>query len=255
MRLNLHLLLCGLFFTATAVAKEDLPYRVLETIAHDSSYFTQGLEISAGVMYESGGLYGKSKVRKYLPENDMALAEVSLADEFFAEGLTVLADELFVLTWKEETLFVLDPDDFSVKRQINYAGQGWGLANNGRQLIMSNGSDTIYFRNPDTFKIEREIPVHSGEYPVKSINELEYAKGYIWANIWPGAVIVKIEPHTGKLAGFYDMTDLVKKHSSGRDERTLNGIAYDTSRNAFWITGKLWPARYLIKFGRAQQVR
>lgn len=255
MRLKLSLILCSVFFTATALAKEDVQYQVLETVSHDSSFFTQGLEISEGVMYESGGLYGKSRIRKYLPANDTALAETPLPDEFFAEGLTLLADEVFVLTWKEKTLFILNPDDLSIKREIGYAGEGWGLANNGKQLIMSNGSETIYFRNPATFEIEREINVYSQQHSVQRINELEYAEGYIWANIWPGTMIVKIEPHTGKLAGFYNLVDLVKKHSSGNDERVLNGIAYDKVKKAFWITGKLWPARYLIRFGQAQEIR
>jgi len=178
---------------------------VLDTVDHDSSYFTQGLELSDGLMFESSGLYGQSRVRKYLPGKDNALSEYKLADKYFAEGLTLLEDELFVLTW-----------------------------------------------NPSSFEIKHEIDVYSQQHSVQRINELEYAEGYIWANIWHSSLIVKINPITGELAGFYDLADLVEKHSSRGDQRVLNGIAYDANKKAFWVTGKLWPKRYLVKFGVSQ---
>jgi len=245
---------CGLFLTETAPAKEVFEYKVLDSRPHDPGSFTQGLELSNGLLYESSGLYGKSRVRKYDPRNDSTLREAPLPDRYFAEGLTLLGNELFLLTWKEGNLFVLSPDDLTVEREVSYEEEGWGLANNGKQLIMSDGSDIIYFRNPATFEIERKISVNSKQGSVQRINELEYAQGYIWANIWHSSVIVKIDPQTGELAGFYNLQALVRKHASG-NERVLNGIAYDAEKKAFWVTGKLWPTRYLIRFGRAQQVR
>jgi len=248
MRSIFYLVVCGVLFIESAVADDGALYKILETVSHDSSYFTQGLELSDGVMYESSGLYGQSRIRKYHPARDAALAESSLSRKYFAEGLTLLDDELFVLTWKENKVLVYDPDDFSLKREMTYDGEGWGLANNGKQIIMSNGSSTIYFRDPSTFEIKHEINVSNQQHSVRRINELEFAEGYIWANIWRSTFIVKINPITGKLAGAYDLIDLVKKHSSANDERVLNGIAWDKEKRAFWVTGKLWSERYLVKF-------
>ena len=255
MRPILYLIFVIVFCTQAALSKENTQYKILETVPHDSSYFTQGLELSNGLLFETAGLYGKSRVRKYHPDNDKALAEISLPDRYFAEGLTLLSDELFVLTWKKNTLFVLNPDNLKIIRKLGYAGEGWGLANNDKELIMSNGSDVITFRNPVTFEVERKISVYSQQHSVRRINELEYAEGFIWANIWRSPLIVKIDPNTGELVGSYNMQNLVRKHTSGNDERVLNGIAYDAAKKAFWVTGKLWTKRYLVKFGQAQKTQ
>jgi len=255
MRLFLSLIISSVFVFEIALAKQDFHYQILETTAHDSSYFTQGLELSDGLLFESSGLYGKSRIRKYHPDTGTEVSQTRLPDKYFAEGLTLLADELFLLTWKENTLFVLNPEDLAIVRQVSYSGEGWGLANNGRQLIMSNGSKVITFRNAATFEIERELIAYSKQHSVKRINELEYAEGLIWANIWLSPLIVQIDPQTGELAGFYDLTDLVVKNAKGNRDRVLNGIAYDADKKAFWITGKLWPERYLIKFGQPRKIQ
>lgn len=246
--LSFYLTFYCVFIIDTAMANENAQYKVLETVSHDTSYFTQGLELSEGLMYESSGQYGRSRIRKYLPDQDTTLLESRLPDKYFGEGITLLDDELFMLTWQENTVFIFNPDDLSVMRKMGYEGQGWGLANNGKHLIMSNGSPTIYFRDPSTFEIEHEINVYSQQHAVQRINELEYAQGYIWANIWRSSLIVKIDPVSGELVGAYDMADLVKENASGNSEHVLNGIAYDADKKAFWITGKLWPARYLVEF-------
>ena len=139
MRLCQLLILCGLFLIEVSLAKENFQYEVLDTRPHDTTSFTQGLELFDRLMYESSGLYGKSRVRKYNPGNDTTLTEVPLADEYFAEGLTILNDELFLLTWKAGKLFVLNPDDLSTERELSYEGEGWGLANDGKHLIIENG--------------------------------------------------------------------------------------------------------------------
>lgn len=234
--------------TGAAHAQQGSPYKVIDTVEHDSSYFTQGLEIYQGTMFESSGLYGKSKVRKYQPDGDDALLETPIAEKYFAEGLTLFDDSMYLLTWKENTLLVLDPENLAIKRELNYEGEGWGLASDGKQLIMSNGSDTITFRNPGSFKTERKIQVYFKQHTVQRINELEFAQGYLWANIWQLPLIIKIDPATGEVVSFYDLSELVVQHSSGNDDRVLNGIAFDAERNAFWITGKLWPKRYLVTF-------
>ena len=247
-------ILCVLLIFDTSLAKEDFRYQVLDSLPHDASSFTQGLELSDGLIYESSGLYGKSRVRTYRPHNDSTLAQIHLPDKYFAQGLTILNDELFVLTWKAGKLFVLNSDDLSIDREVSYDGDGWGLANNGQQLIMSDGSDTIYFRNPATFQIEREINVYSQQHSVQRINELEYAKGYIWATIWRSSLIVQINPRTGELVESYDMQNIVKKHTTSND-LVLDGIAYDPDKNAFWITGELWSTRYLVRLGHSQEAQ
>ncbi len=230
-----------------ADAQQTQTFKILETVEHNPDYFTQGLELHQGLLFESSGRYGKSKVRKYHPDGDDALLETPIAERFFAEGLTVFDDELFLLTWRENTLIVLDPENLKIKRELMYEGEGWGLASYSNQLVMSDGSDTIYFRNPGSFKIEREMQVYFKQHTVRRINELEFAQGYLWANIWQSPMIVKIKPTTGEVVSFYDFTELVARHSNGNNEKVLNGIAYDAERNAFWITGKLWSRRYLVR--------
>lgn len=248
--LKFSFLTCCLLTTMPAFAQKEFHYRIIEQSKHDPSFFTQGLEIFGGDLFESSGLYGKSRVRKYSPSTNTSIAETKLPEQFFAEGLTVLNNEVYVLTWQENTLLVLDAKTLLKKRELHYSGEGWGLTNNGTHLIMSDGSDTVYFRHPTTFKVEREIKIRSDKKPVKQINELEYAEGFLWANVWQSPVILKINPNNGKIIGLYNIEDLVKDHSSGRDEKVLNGIAYDPQHKAYWVTGKLWPTRYLIEFGQ-----
>lgn len=233
---------------STVHAQQSSSYKILKSVKHNTDYFTQGLEHHNGLMFESSGRYGKSKLRKYRPGTDNTLLEIPLAAEYFAEGLSIFNDELFLLTWQENTLFVLDPDTLKIKRELRYDGQGWGLASNSTQLIMSNGSDTLYFRNPESFAIEKEIRIRYQQHSVRRINELEYAQGYLWANIWRSPFIIKIKPATGTVVAFYDFTDLVKEHSAGNNESVLNGIAYDPELSAYWVTGKLWSRRYLVSF-------
>lgn len=229
-------------------ASDFADYRVLETADHDPSFFTQGFELRNELVYESSGLYGKSKVRKYRAENNRSLAEIKIADSYFAEGLTLLKDTLYLLTWQQNTLLLLDPVNLNKRGEIKYRGEGWGLANNGKHLIMSNGSDTIFFRNATTFEIEREIKVSWKQQSISRINELEFAGGYLWANVFQQPIILKINPSNGNVVAIYDLQKLAKLHTNGRDERVLNGIAYDKNKKGFWVTGKLWPKRYLIEF-------
>lgn len=232
--------------TFAAHAQNLSEYAVLKAVHHNSTYFTQGLELYQGVLYESSGLYGKSKVRKYHPDGDDTISEAPLPERIFAEGITFFANELFLLSWKEQTLFVLEPETLEIKRELKYKGEGWGLASNTRQLIMSNGSDQITFRNPESFAVERQIRVHFNKKSIKHINELEYAQGYLWSNIWKTPFVIKIKPTTGEIVSIYDFSELTAQHTSGKDERVLNGIAYDNKRNAFWLTGKYWSKRYLV---------
>jgi len=230
-RLFQLLMIVVALLVSTLQAQESSGYKILKSLKHNSGYFTQGLEVHDGLMFESSGGYGKSKLRKYPPGADNTLLEIP-----------------FVLTWRENTLFVLDPDNLQIKRELTYEGQGWGLASNSTQLIMSDGSDTIYFRDPQSFAIEKELQVRYQQHSVRRINELEFAQGYLWANIWRSPFIIKIKPTTGAVVAFYDFTELVMENSAGNKESVLNGIAYDAELGAYWITGKLWPRRYLVSF-------
>lgn len=239
------------FFLITALpvmAAGEAGYRVLETVEHDPTFFTQGFELHNEIVYESSGLYGQSKVRKYRLSSNQSLAQTQLPSRYFAEGITLLKDTLYLLTWKENTLLLLDPDNLKKRAELKYDGEGWGLANNGNHLIMSDGSDTIYFRNATTFEIEHQIKVKWGQQSISRINELEFAQGYIWANVFQSPVILKINPVNGDVAAIYDLQKIAQIHTNGRDERVLNGIAYDKDKKAFWITGKLWSSRYLVEF-------
>ncbi len=234
--------------SAPVSAQSSSAFEIIEQADHSTDYFTQGLEIHAGTMFESGGLYGKSKLRKYRPGTDDTLLEVPIAERFFAEGLTVFDNELFLLTWQENTLLVFDPQTLTKKREHSYKGEGWGLTSNTTRLIMSNGTDTLYFRNPDTFNVERTVRVHINQRSVSQLNELEYAQGYVWANVWQTPFILKIKPDNGEVVAFYDFTELLMRHANGDANRVLNGIAYDAERQGYWITGKKWSAQYLVRF-------
>lgn len=216
-------------------------FEVVKEIKRLPNSFTQGFEIYNNELYESSGLYGKSWIARFSLPDYKLVQDQSIHDHYFAEGLTVLNDKLYMLTYKASQGFVLNPTDFSVTDQKSYSGEGWGLANDGKNLIMSNGSSLINFLDPKDFSIQRSIDIGRTE-----INELEYAKGYIWANIWFSNSILKIDPSNGEIVKEYDLSNLVPENLE--IEAVLNGIAYDERQDLFYITGKLWPVIYLVKF-------
>lgn len=240
------LLLC--LFIQFSHAEDAINYEVLETRDHDAKIFTQGFELHDGTAYVSSGLYGKSFLRTYDHKSAVVKKEMAFPPQIFAEGITLTNNTLYALSWHAGIMFLLDPGTLTIKGKIRYQGEGWGLTHDNESLIMSNGSDTLYYRNPTTLAVTRTINVHNKWRKYQKLNELEFAEGAIWANVWGSDYILKIDPATGKSLGIINLHTIVAKHNSRPGHTVLNGIAYDEKRKAFWITGKFWPKQYLVKF-------
>ena len=225
---------------------KPLAFSILKTHNHDPNAFTQGWVMDKTDFYESSGLYGKSFIVRYMQDNQVK-QRYTFPKALFAEGLTLFKKELFALTWQKGIVFVFEPKTLKIKRTHRYTGEGWGLTHNNKQLIMSNGTNQLYFRNARDFAKVRALTVKGGNINWQRLNELEYAKGIIWANIWQTTLIAAINPINGNVMGTVDLNKLVKANTQKPRHQTLNGIAYDAAHDAFWITGKHWPKRYLIK--------
>ncbi len=233
----------------TACAQRDAAAAGFEIVAvypHDPSAFTQGLAIEAGRLYEGTGQYGASTVRRVDLATGRPEKQRALNPRYFGEGIAILGGSLYQITWQNNVVVVYDLETFEVQRTMQYEGEGWGLAHDGRQLIMSDGSATIRFRDPQTFAVTREIEVRADGSPVPKLNELEYIDGEIWANIWYDDRIARISPATGEVLGFIDLSTLYPQSARG-SEAVLNGIAYDASAKRLFVTGKNWPQLYEIK--------
>ncbi|PYT00469.1 MAG: glutamine cyclotransferase [Acidobacteria bacterium] len=237
--------------TTTPVVMYD--YEILKTYTHDPKAFTQGLEFHDGVLYEGTG--GKdddpffSSLRKVELATGKVLQKHDVPREYFGEGITILNDKVYQLTWRQMTAFEYDLKDFKLLRELRYTGEGWGLTNDGTNLIMSDGTHVIRFVNPEDFKTVRTIVVNDEKgKPVMELNELEYVKGEIWANIWQTGWIVRIDPATGKLLGRIDMNKLSdEEQQQNPNADVLNGIAYDAASDKLYVTGKLWRRLFEIK--------
>lgn len=248
--------------TLPAIAAPALDYMIVAERTHKPILFTQGLQLENGFFYESSGLYGKSMLVTYpLGEPASTWAKLSapftkkysLPAEFFAEGLTILDNKIYLLTWREGRLLIFDKAGLTHLKTLNYQGEGWGLTHNGKQLIRSDGSNKLYFHNPDDFSTIKTLPIKDGQQAVAQLNELEFVDGFIWANIWHSDQIIKIDPATGSVVGKVDLAEVRKKLNLTNNEQVLNGIAWDKEKNAFWVTGKNWPKMFLIKIKSAQK--
>jgi len=224
-------------------------FKVVAAYPHDPAAFTQGLAIEAGRLYEGTGQYGASTVRRVDLTSGRPEKQRALGPRYFGEGIAILNGLLYQITWQNGVVVVYDLETFEVERTMQYDGEGWGLTHDGRQLIMSDGSATIRFRDPQTFSVEREIEVKSDGMPVARLNELEYINGEIWANIWYDDRIARISPADGEVLGFIDFSTLYPKTARG-SEAVLNGIAYDAAAKRLFVTGKNWPQLYEIEIVR-----
>jgi glutamine cyclotransferase len=230
---------------ATAPATE-YGYKVVKSYAHDRRSFTQGLEFRAGVIYESTGREGMSWIRRWKLETGEVLQQVDLAPQYFGEGITVLNERITQLTYKTEVGFVYDQASFKQMRQFNYPGEGWGLTNDGSRIYMSDGSAQIRVWDPNTLRETGRITVKDGAKEVESLNELEFIRGEIWANIWLTDKIVRFSPKDGRVTGWIDLAGiLTPAERAGAD--VLNGIAFDSIGDRIFVTGKLWPKLFEIK--------
>lgn len=222
--------------------------RVIKTFPHDVNAFTQGLEFHNGELWESTGLVGRSGVRKINLESGKVLKELRVSAPFFGEGITIINGRLIQLTWQHQTGFVYKFPELKLEKQFSYSGEGWGLTNDGKQIYMSDGSAQIRVLDPVTLKEVRRINVRDGGRPVSALNELEWVRGEIYANVWTTDQIVRISPQTGKVLGWLDLSHLP------RDQNTadvLNGIAYDATTKRLFVTGKLWSQIYQIELPSA----
>jgi glutamine cyclotransferase len=224
-------------------------YRVLHSYKHDREAFTQGLLFHDGFLYEGTGTEGKSSLRKVDLATGNVLRRVDLPSAYFGEGLALWKDKLIQLTWKSKIGFVYDLATFKQVRTFTYNREGWGITQDGKRLIMSDGSSTLYFWDPETFKEIGHLDVTSGGRSVPELNELEYVRGEIYANVWRTDRIARISPSTGKVIGWIDLPGLLSPADrAGAD--VLNGIAYDAKLNRLFVTGKWWPKLFHIEMPR-----
>lgn len=228
-------------------------FQIVREYPHDPKAFTQGLEYHNGFLYEgTGGKQGDSffsSLRKVEYSTGKVLQKHELPREYFGEGITILGDKIYQLTWREMTAFVYNLSDFKLVKEFRYSGEGWGLTNDGTNLYMSDGTHVIRVVDPETFRTTRTIVVNdeSGR-PIMQLNELEMVNGEIWANIWQSGWILRIDPQSGKLLGRVDINKLADDVQDKEDDAdVLNGIAYDKAGDRLFITGKLWKKLYEIK--------
>lgn len=225
----------------------QMTYEVIQTYPHDPQAFTQGLVIHEGYFYESTGLYGQSSLRKVGIETGEVLQQIDLSLEYFGEGLTIWEDKLIQLTWRENIGFVYDLEDFSIIEQFNYSNEGWGVTHDGTHLIQSDGTATLSFLDPETYQVIETITVTDQGAEVDQLNELEYIQGEVYANIWQTDDIVRIDPQTGTVLGWIDLTGILPEDSMTINTDVLNGIAYDAESNRLFVTGKNWPSVFEIR--------
>lgn len=221
-------------------------YKVVATFPHDPAAYTEGLQYVDGEMFESTGLYGKSTLRRVDLKSGKVEQSIDLDPQYFGEGIQVLGDHIYQLTWQSHIAFLYDRKTLKVLDTYKYPTEGWALTYDGKDLWMSDGSSTLYRRDPKTFEVIDQIRVHDGDTPVQLLNELEYIKGSIWANVWQTNEIVIIDPSSGLVTGRIDLTGLLPADQAAGAE-VLNGIAYDAKEDRIFVTGKFWPTLFQIE--------
>jgi glutaminyl-peptide cyclotransferase len=221
-------------------------YKIINTYLHDPTAFTEGLIYKDGVLFESTGQYGKSEIRKVNLETGAVIQKRGLPANFFGEGLTYLNGKFYQLTWTAKTAFVYS-SNLKVLKTLSYDTQGWGLTNDGKNLIQSDGSSTIYYRNASDFKTIKKLEVKDAGTAIDQINELEWINGEIWANVWYSERVARINPNTGKVNAWIDLKGLKPKFGTQDSDAVLNGIAYDAIGKRIFVTGKYWAFLYEIE--------
>ena len=225
-------------------------YNIIATYPHDTSYYTEGLQLYKNNLFESTGNYGVSKLVKIDLKTGRPVKELSLNEKYFGEGLTVLNDTIYQMTYKEKTGFVYDMN-FNLIRTFTYETEGWGMTTDGKSLIMSDGSSNLYYRDTKSFSTQKIVSVTDNNGPVANVNELEWVDGFIYANIWNTDNIIKIDASNGHVVGKMDFTGLLEKAGKPGPNydvgNVLNGIAYDSTKKTLLITGKLWPLIFEVK--------
>jgi len=240
-------LILGCSESKSSKAPAAYTYQVVKTYPHEPNAFTQGLVFQNGFLYEGTGLNGRSTLRKVQLQTGRILKIHKLTTKFFGEGITIYKDRIIQLTLRSNVGFVYDKDSFELLRTFNYPTEGWGITHDGKRIIMSDGTSTLYFLDPETFKQTGYIKVHDNGVPVSRLNELEYVNGQIFANVWPTERIAIIAPRTGQVIGWIHLNGLLNRKDLVQFVDVLNGIAYDDINDRLFVTGKFWPKLFEIK--------
>ena len=237
----------------TAPANGPVPkygYQIVNIYPHDSNAFTQGLILVDGKLLESTGQAGSSSLRSVELATGKILKKVDVPVPYFAEGITVLNGKVYQLTWQHNLGFIYDAQTLERAGQFEYAGEGWGLTTDGKSLIISDGTSRLKYLDPTNFQVTRTISVVDGKTPVNQLNELEFVQGEIYANVWHDDRIAVIDPQTGRVKAWIDLTGLMPEDELQDAEAVLNGVAYDQANGKLYVTGKLWPRLFEIKVKR-----
>jgi glutaminyl-peptide cyclotransferase len=244
------LLLIVLFWIPGFSQDVEIPvytYIIVNSFPHDYEAYTHGLIYCDDYFYESTGRRGESTIRKVNITTGAPVQWQRLDKQFFGEGITLFNNQIIQLTWQSYTGFIYDRESFTVLEEFYYNTEGWGITNDGKNLIMSDGSSTLFVLEPGTFAILDEIQVTANGIPIRNLNELEYVNGEIYANVMPSDRIARIDPKTGHINGWIDLSGILKSLKQGYAVDVLNGIAYDSENDRLFVTGKLWPKVYEIK--------
>ena len=231
---------------------EERDVEILRTLPHNSSSFTQGLEVRGNSIFESSGLYGYSRISEIDSQNGDIIRQTEIDESYFAEGITVKEQSIILLTWKAGVALEFDISNFSITGNFSFEGEGWGICYNGEHIVTSNGTSELSFRDPDSFEMDFTIMVTWDGVPVSNINELECVGDKIYANIWMEETIVRISSTSGKVDFFSKPLSFTAVQGNGPEE-VLNGIAFDNISGSFWITGKNWTQMYLVNFTIPQE--
>lgn len=233
------------------LAPKTMTYSIITTYPHDTSSYTQGLLIYKGELYEGTGNYGFSKLKKLDLKTGKAQREITLDKKFFGEGVTILHDTVYQLTWKEKKVFVYSLNDFKKIKEFDVDIEGWGLTNDGKNLIVSTGSSDLFYYEPSGFKLVKAQTVTESGSPAFNLNELEYIDGFVYANQYQYPYIFKIDPATGQVVAKADLTNMWGRIKAIDPEADVpNGIAYDSATKKIYITGKWWPEMYEVQFSQ-----
>jgi glutamine cyclotransferase len=233
--------------TSSSEKIQSYTYKIKNIYPHDRAAFTQGLVFKDGVLWESTGQYGSSSLRKVDLKTGKVLKSIPVPRDYFAEGMTVFRGRVFQLTWQNNKGFIYDPADFTKTGEFRYDGEGWGLTHDPDSLVMSDGTNRLRFIDPETFAVRRTVSVFENGRALNELNELEYVKGEIFANVWRTDRVVRIDPRDGRLTGTVDLTGLLPEADRDADTDVLNGIAYDEQGDRLFVTGKNWPKLFEIR--------
>ena len=244
---SLALAACLLSAQCAGAAAPILSYKVVAEYPHSTDSYTEGFLYLDGLFYEGTGIAGRSALLAIEPETGKPLQKRALAPQYFGEGIVNWGPNIYQWTWQSHVCFVYDRFSFRMIKQLSYTGEGWGMTRTTKEIITSDGTATLRFRDPDTFKETHHILVKDGSKAIEELNELEFIKGEIYANVWHSDLIARINPHDGHVISWIDLTGLLPADQKINDESVLNGIAYDARRDRLFVTGKQWPKVFEIK--------